>query len=180
MLFRSPSAFYPSGTSFALVTGCTPDTNTQALFITRYGSGYSGTQLASYVSAGGIVVTEWSNSATVWSAVFATPVSAGANFGDCTDIFPSVAQMNPTDPFWQSIPFEAPASTGCGYSVSHFPGIVPLGGWDATHAALGYRDLGSGRVWAADWDWQDNEDYPGKPYTESVLGYLMTHRAFVP
>ena len=58
--------------------------------------------------------------------------------------------------------------------------VVPGSLFDATHAALGYRDLGSGRVWAADWDWQDNEDYPGKPYTESVLGYLMTHRAFVP
>ena len=180
------TTFFPEGTSYTVLSGCMPDGNTQALFITRGGSGYTGAWLKAYVQAGGVVITEYNISHNVWNAVFDTNVGLGydgyyGRFGSCTDVLPSVHQFNPGDPLWQTIPFQPMniGQTGCGYSVSHFPGLVPLAGWSASAAALGYRNLGYGRVWAADFDWQDNENYPFKTYTEQVLGYAMTHRGGV-
>ena len=176
---RSPTTFFPAGTSFNLVTGCVPDSNTQALFVTRGGaSSLNGPAAQAYVNAGGIVITEYSISHIVWSAIFATAVNPVYFGGSCRDVLPSVVQFNSSDPFWQGVTYQPMTlgETGCGYSVSGFPGITTLAGWNASNASLGYRNLGSGRVWAADFDWQDGEVYPYQVYTGQALGYMMTHR----
>ncbi len=90
-----------------------------------------------------------------------------------------VTQFTANDPFWQDNMFvpQNIFDSGCGYDVSAFNGITPISGWDNQHVAVGYRDLGSGRFWATDFDWQDNEMFaPCIPQMNQLMGYMMTHK----
>jgi hypothetical protein len=184
---RPVSNFMPAGYSLPIVNSCAPDSNTQALLVTRNGAyGLNATALQSYVNGGGIVITEYDVSNVVWNAVFGTNVYLGNRMGACWDVVPSVVQMNSSDPFWAGNTFRTVPTdmTGCGYSVNGYPGITTLLGWDASNAALGYRDLGQGRVWAVEWDWQDNETYlegtfdhvGDLSYMNRMMGYMILHR----
>lgn len=177
---RDVTTFFPAGSDLTLVSGnCSPDANTQALLITRYGgSGISATALQDYLSAGGIVLTEYSISHLVWNATFGTSVPPGSSWGACKDIIPSVVQFSPSDPFWLNNTFQPLQvnDTGCGYAVGHFPGLTPLLGWASNGVSVGYRDVGAGRLWITDFDWQDNEVYPYADYTAGLMGYMLSHR----
>ena len=37
------------------------------------------------------------------------------------------------------------------------PGLVPLGGWRDDQVSLGYVEVGAGRLWLVESDWQDAE-----------------------
>ena len=143
--------------------------------------GINAVTIQAYLDGGGIVITEYNISDDVWNAAFATNISLGRReSGGCTDVIPSVVQFTPGDPFWQDNVFQALpySSVGCGYAVGNYPGITPILGWTSTAVALGYRDSGAGRVWAADFDWQDtNTTGPAYAYTEQLMGYMITHRA---
>jgi hypothetical protein len=174
---RNPVTFFPNG-NLTLVTGCEPDANTQALLITRSGSGYDAQVLQAYVLGGGIVITEYNISQFVWNAVFGTAVAREEpRFGTCYDNVPALVQFTPDDPFWAALPWTPVTNEeyGCGYNVGHYPGVTPLMGWNSTAVAVGYRDLGAGRVWAADWDWQDNEGYDFS-FSADVLAHMISHR----
>jgi hypothetical protein len=84
-------------------------------------------------------------------------------------------QLNPADPFWTHATFvSTPADNeGCGYNVAGFQGITPLGAWASGAVQLGYRDLGQGRVFALDADWQDSS---GRWLASSsaLMGSLIT------
>jgi hypothetical protein len=60
--------------------------------------------------------------------------------------------------------------------VNGYAGITLLAGWAVGQASIGYRDLGLGRVYATDFDWQDNEMIQPFAYTNTLMGYFMTHR----
>jgi hypothetical protein len=80
---------------------------------------------------------------------------------------------------WTKVPFQVtlPGDTGCGYRVNGYAGITLLAGWDVNNAAIGYRNLGIGRVYATDFDWQDLNGSPAMmAYTNTLMGYFMTHR----
>jgi hypothetical protein len=164
------------------VSGCAPDANTQALLLTRSWSNYGGisaSALQAYLNAGGIVLTEYNISYLIWNMAFGTSLTQYfSRQGVCKDIIPSVVQFSPGDPFWAANAFVpiTYSDTGCGYSVSAYPGITPLLGWSSSAAGVGYRDLGAGRVWATDFDWQDNENYPYQDYTAKLMGYMLSHR----
>jgi len=101
--------------------------------------------------------------------------------GGCLDVLPTVFQYNAADQFWKDNTFTAIASNqaGCGNDVSAFPGVTPLAGWSATTVGVAYRDLGDGRLYLADSDWFDTSStttLPQRAYTESLLGYMGTHR----
>src|SRR5262249_33481287 len=143
----------------------------------NFANGIQGPALQAYLNAGGIVLTEWNISHMVWNLAFGTNAVQGGRFGGCDDTFPSLVQFTPSDQFWTANQFKVFQNSGCGYSVSAYPGITPLAGWDAQNAAVGYRDLGTGRVWATDFDWQDTDTNPYvDPYTPTLMGYMMTHR----
>jgi hypothetical protein len=95
-------------------------------------------------------------------------------------VAPTVFQYNAADQFWKDNTFTAiaPAKTGCGFNVSAFPGITPLAGWSATSVGMAYRDLGDGRFYVADFDWFDGSNTPvaDRAYSESLIGYMGTHR----
>jgi hypothetical protein len=174
---RPPSTFIPPGANLTIVSGCTPDTATQALMVTRSDHfAVEAAGLRAYLDDGGILITEYSGSDDLWSKVFPPVGQSSVQLGSCQDNVPTVAQFSPMDPFWRDNPFTPIQEweTGCGFSVTHFPNLVPLSGWNSTHVALGYRNLGQGRVWVADFDWQDldgsNEMLP------TLLGYMITHR----
>jgi hypothetical protein len=168
---KDVSLFFPPGYSFTRVSGCTPDNQTQALLVVRSSAP---TGLASYVANGGVVITEYTMSDEVFSAIFST-VTQGNRFGYCSDVAPTVYQYNASDPMWVSVGWTSipDAQSGCGYDVSAFPGITPLAGWSSSSVSIGYRNSGTGRLWLADFDWQDGYN---DAYTNKIMGYMITHR----
>jgi Cys-rich repeat protein len=175
---RSPSVFFPQGMKFNLVNSCSPDNQTQAMFVTRnWGNGINANTLQTYLTGGGIVLTEYNISHLVWNLAFGTNTGMGARNGACHDTFPAAFQFSANDKYWQDNQWQQMnlGDTGCGYSVNNYPGITLLSGWDANNAAVGYANLGQGRFYATDFDWQDGENFPYQ-YTITMMGYMMTHR----
>uniref|UniRef100_UPI001445C801 DUF4347 domain-containing protein n=1 Tax=Crateriforma spongiae TaxID=2724528 RepID=UPI001445C801 len=178
---RDITTFFPNATSFNVVSGNTPDANTQALFVTRSGlSGLNATNLQSYVNNGGIIITEYNISDEVFNLVFDENVTQpGSRDGDCSDAINPAIQLNTSDPFWQDlgpITPQNPSQEGCGFDLSSYPGITPLGAWASGAVQLAYRDSGLGRLWLVDTDWQDNQSTPFAE-SEAIMGYMMTHNA---
>jgi hypothetical protein len=182
---KNPLDFTPPNMSFNLImvtppSACVPDVTVQAMFVIRnYQPGMiNAGQLQTYLQNGGIVLTEYSISDDIFSLAFGNVSSGFQTFGSCTDCMPLVQQFSANDPFWQDNTFvpQPLFDSGCGYSVASFPGITPISGWDAVNVSVAYRDLGSGRFWLTDFDWQDNEQYPCMPVTEQLMGYMMTHK----
>ena len=175
---RPVSQFFPMGTNFNIIlNNCAPDNNTQAMFVTRSAPALNGPALQTYLNNGGIILTEYSRSDEVFTACFSA-VAQGANNGSCQDTAPTVVQFTANDKMWQSIPFQAIQGnqSGCGFAVGAFPGVTPLAGWSANAVAIAYRDLGQGRLYLTDFDWQDNEFVQPMTYTQQLMGYMMTHR----
>lgn len=170
--------FFPAGSGLTATTGCTPTSSTQALLVTRYGTGLVGTTLRSYLQNGGIILTEYGFSDDVWNLIFPVTTQAALPTGPCFDNLPQVARFNAGDTFWQQntwISNQAPSmEIGCGYPVQQFPLLVPLAGWDATNVSVGYRNLGMGRFYATDFDWQDSQ--AKLAYTNTQMGWMITHR----
>lgn len=177
---RPISEFVPPG--FNLIESCTPDASTQAMFITRTGGGdfflptlFDGPTVRAYVEAGGIVLTEWDGSAVVFNAVFDEVVSLGTFMGSCTDNVNPLVRFNASDPFWVAnggVPL--PTDEGCGFDMSAYPGITPLGGWTESTVQLAYRDAGAGRVWLIESDWQDYEPFhQNDPVMNQLMQYMV-------
>jgi len=174
---RDVATFIPDGWMMLVTQGCFPSGNTQALLVPRTGVGaVDGVNLRSYLDNGGIVITEYTVSDDVWSLVFPFVPENSALYGSCLDNVPTVVQYSPLDPFWVNNRFNQITSsqTGCGYSVAGFPYLTPLAGWDMGSVGLGYRNLGEGRFWAADFDWQDRD--PNNQDLEVLMSYMVAHR----
>jgi len=178
--FQDINAFIPQGVNLTLSSSCEPDDDTQALFVSRdigsFGNLVVDTSVfRDYVRQGGVVVTEFFSSAPTFNGVFCGPVQDGLFTGGCSDSIPTVVQFNPTDPFWIENAFNPiqEFESGCGSDVSAFPGITPLAGWSADSVSIAYRDRGAGRLWLADFDWQDGS---ANAETVALMGYMMTHR----
>ena len=54
--------------------------------------------------------------------------------------------------------------------------VTPLAGWDAQSASIGYRDLMLGRLYLTDFDWFDNMANVNMTFTNTLMGYMLTHR----
>ncbi len=169
-------SFFPDGFNFNVIDDCTPDAKTQAMFITRDKEFIDPVGLKAYLSAGGVVLTEYNISDEVFSMVF-EPVNQGAGDGSCQDTAPTVVQFTPDDPLWKSVPFQAISleQSGCGHDVGDFPGVTPLAGWSADKVGVAYRDLGLGRLYLTDFDWYDGEMIQDMTLTNKLMGYMMTH-----
>ena len=160
-----------------LSSSCTPDSDTQAVLVTRDGvdqPDFDGAALRDFVIAGGVVLTEVFISDEVFSGVFCDVVE-GDFTGGCSNQAPTVVQFNPDDQFWVDNTFTPIniENSGCGTDVSAFPGIKPLVGWTANTVSIAYRDRGAGRLWLSDFDWQDGDNNAD---TISLMGYMVTHR----
>ena len=158
-----------------LEVGCTPDAATQAVIVPRSGIAlFDGTELTNFVAAGGIVITEYSGSDEVFSAIF-EPFTQGAGFGSCSDSVMPFAQADPSDPVWSVVPFVSDGS-GCGRDLAAFPGITAVGVASNGAISLAYRDLGAGRVWLVESDWQDSN--PGfMESSRALMEYFVSTRS---
>jgi cysteine-rich repeat protein len=174
---RNVAAFIPMGVDLTVVASCTPDAYAQAMLITRHGVGlFDPVALQTWVMGGGIVITEAYASDEVYNAVFNAGVAEVGFFGNCTDVAPTVTQFTAMDPFWIANPFQMITfnQSGCGRNVASYPMITPLSGWGAQWVSIGYRDAGLGRVWVAEFDWQDNDTQGvAYDYTESLMGHMI-------
>ena len=154
---RDVAAFIPPGSGLIPVAGCEPDPWTQALLVTRTGE-IDPNVLKDYLAAGGKVIGEYSNSDELYLAAFDLAVSVGSRTGSCRDGIQSAVQFNEDDAVWARVPeFVPDPEQGCGYDMSGYPDITWVGGWDGDSVSLAYRDLGHGRLWLVEADWQDNE-----------------------
>ena len=93
-----------------------------------------------------------------FGAVRGGAVVQGARFGNCGGNVQPVVQFSIEDPFWRANEFRPvdAAATGCGFALQNVPGLVALGGWDPQNVSLGYVDIGAGRLWMVEANWQDN------------------------
>jgi cysteine-rich repeat protein len=172
--------FFPGGVNqFVVMNSCNPDNNTQAIIVTRsFANAINAANFKTYLGAGGIALTEHNVSDEVYGLAFAAVAQGPVFTGSCTDRAPTVTQFTPADPIWVGVPYQAITlgESGCGYSISAFPGITKLAGWNANDVSIGYRDLMLGRVWLTDFDWQDGMANVDMTYTNKLMGYMITHR----
>ena len=167
---------------------CTPNARTQAMLFPRSDGGFpfpernvNWNAVAAWVRAGGYVVTEWSSSITAYNGLTGSNLAQAANFqGSCSNSVVPRVRRNPGDPFWQDNPHVPPAAgaDGCGYPlpVAQMPRVVALGGFDANNVSLAYLDLGLGRLWMVESDWQDTPDFiPDIELadTDTMLAYMI-------
>lgn len=176
---RDPASFGVKGNR---VNTCAPSSDTQMMFVTRTGitnfEAQSSATLRDYVQNGGIIIGEFSISDNIHNHLFNDAVEQGPRIGACDDAVMPQVQQSPENGFWQDNLFLPPAnnSEGCGHDISALPGIVPLGGWSADTVQLAYRDVGQGRVWYVESDWQDGS----VSFTErdaGLMNYMLSHRA---
>ncbi|MCB9528803.1 MAG: hypothetical protein H6701_10505 [Myxococcales bacterium] len=180
---RDISVIFGAADPVVVIPGCAPDNRTQALFVSRNGA-INGAAVAAWIQGGGQLITEFSVTDTVFNAVFGTNVIDGAFTGSCYDNVNPVVRFNEQDPFWianGALPREPAATSGCGYNLAAFPGITRLGGWNANAVSLAYRDLGAGRFWLVEGDWQDASGDVGafNAATRQLLRYMAIGRAGV-
>jgi cysteine-rich repeat protein len=122
-----------------------------------------------WLRGGGNLLTEFSTAATNYNRLFDAGFPTGGFQGNCLDQVNPPTRSNPRDPFWLSLP-NLPlgsADTGCGASLTNLPeGAVRLGGWNPNSTSLAYLDVGTGRFWFVESDWQDI-DTVGAAYADS-------------
>ncbi len=161
---------------------CEPGDDVQAILVPRGGVNAFealGDAMRDYVNNGGVVLTEYNISHRIYNTLLQANVAQGARNGDCSDNVQPAVQFNPQDQFWQDNIFRPIAGrTGCGYSVSGFPDIVPLGGWDPNSVSLAYIDVGAGRLWLVEADWQDSED-DFNDVSRALMAYMIANGAVI-
>ena len=165
---RDVSTFLLPNDNLAIVEGCSPNRNTVALLVTRSGQPDAQATVA-WLQAGGNLLTEYSTALSVYNGLFGTNLVSNRGFGSCNDKVNPPFRSNPDDPFWRSLP-NLPLGAdpmGCGQALDNLPrGAVRLGGPDANTTALAYQDVGEGRFWFVDVDWQD-ADTDGAEFADS-------------
>ena len=156
--------------------GCVPNEETQAILVPRGGVAQFQQNLATirpWVEDGGVVLTEYNISDDIYNLLLDARVGQGGNNGSCTDNPLPVVQFSPDDQFWQDNAFQAiqPNEAGCGFNVGLFPDVVPIGGWNANNVSIAYIEVGSGRLWLVDIDWQDNQQIPDRGL--DLMAYMI-------
>ncbi len=161
---------------------CAPGDDVQAILVTRSGANEFVNQAAemrAYVENGGVVLTEYNISHTIYNALMQANIGQGGRNGQCSDNVQPAVQFSPQDQFWQDNVFQPVAgNTGCGYDVSGFPGITPIGGWNQNAVSLAYIDIGAGRLWLVESDWQDTQN-TFSDVSRDLMAYMIANGAVI-
>jgi hypothetical protein len=170
------ATFFPADQDFAVVEGCRPGAQVQALLITRNADVIDGPWLRDYLTGGGRIVTELGMSARTYNAIFDAGVQAGGRQGRCRDNPMPAWQLAPTDRVWRQVDFAPTADTGCGDDMAGWPGITAVGGWTPRTVSLAYRRHGAGVLWLVEADWQDGQNTLTAA-SRALMSHLITGRA---
>lgn len=162
---------------------CAPDSNTQAMFVTRNGTiAGNGAAWLSYLNAGGVIITEYSKSAAVYNEIYGTSLSTPTNKGDCQDNVMPVVKLNPSDSFWSSnagLTETGATVEGCGFDLTPILSadntITALGGFDGGGVQLARKVQGSGVLFLLEADWQDNQSGAGWTPSSASLMTALTN-----
>ncbi|MEZ5501814.1 MAG: hypothetical protein R3E50_03840 [Halioglobus sp.] len=143
---RTGASLYSGLTPLNEINSCAPDGNTQALLVTRSGTVTgNGAAWLAYLNAGGIIITEYSISASVYNEIYGTSYVNGSGQGNCQDNTMPAVKINPGNPFWVAnpIPVTAPNEEGCGFDLSTLVSgeaqVTALGGWIGGAISFAYR-----------------------------------------
>jgi hypothetical protein len=149
---------------------------THTLLVTRFGLD-AFTRLVgvrAFLENGGIIVGEYTASATLTQTALGVAVPLGAIEGACADEPAFARVFNRDDPMWRAHPPVPQPATGCGHAigVDALPGLVPLGGHSRQTVQLAYINVGRGRLWLVEVDWAD-----GQPISDAgleLMGYIVS------
>lgn len=185
---RTLAQLHSSG-SYNEVSSCSPDGNTQAMFVSRYAtiSGNGAAWLA-YLNAGGRIITEYSNGALVYNEIYGTAYPSGSQAGICADNPMPSAKLNLSNPFWvqNNIPATPAGQEGCGYDLSALvageASVTALGARAADTAFINFaiRPQGPGTLFLLEADWQDVETVPFDANNLAFLDALITECGTAP
>ena len=175
---REVSQFIPAYPMIGLTNGCSPTPDTLAMLVARSGIGnVLASELKTYLEQGGIVLGEFSNNDELYNLAFDEGVVQGVFTGNCADRVNPDVRLNPNDPIWKAVDFVAPVASGCGYDMQAFPNITAVGGWTtAGSVSIAYRELGEGRLWLVELDWQDNSTRDQYDQTRTIMKYMLSHK----
>lgn len=180
---RTGSNLYTGLGSLTEVQSCTPDNNTQAMFVSRNGTiTGNGVAWLAYLNAGGVIITEYSKAAAVYNEIYGTSVTTPTRMGNCQDnVMPAVI-LNPSDVFWTTnsgLTVTPSSNQGCGYDLTPLTTadgtITPLGGFDGGGIQLARKVQGSGVLFLLEADWQDNQSGAGWTASSASLMTAMTN-----
>ena len=162
--------------------GCVPNGRTQAMLFPRDGGqqlGLDWNVIGAWIRAGGYFVTEYSSSITAYNGLTGSNlVQARNRTGLCTNVVMPRVQRTPGDAFWVDNAFAPldPSGDGCGFPlpIAQMPGAVALGGWNEVDVALAYLDLGLGRLWLVESDWQDEQQFQADlAPSDRLMAYMI-------
>jgi hypothetical protein len=161
---RSGANLYSGIAPLNEVTSCAPDSNTQALMVTRGGTIVgNGAAWLAYLNNGGIIITEYNISHRVYNEIYGTAYAQGSGEGDCADNAMPAVKLNPGNAFWVNnpIPVTAPDNEACGYNIAGIVSgeaqVTALGGWASGATSFAYRPQSGGVLILLDADWQDSQ-----------------------
>ncbi|RVU32739.1 hypothetical protein [Neptunomonas marina] len=159
------SDVYTSPNSYNEITGCTPDSNTEALLITRNATiAGNGAQWLSYLNNGGVIITEYNNPEPVYNELYGTSYT-NDSAGDCRDMIMPSTIVNASDPFWVATGGITPvpdSEDSCGSDLADIVAgeggtVIALGERTPEGTtSLAYRSQGLGVLFLTGADWQDS------------------------
>ncbi len=180
--FRTLAQLHSSG-SYNEVSSCSPDGNTQAMFVSRNGtiSGNGAAWLA-YLNAGGRIITEYSDGAAVYNEIYGTSYIDGSQAGACADNPMPSAKLNLSNPFWvqNNIPPTPAAQEGCGLDLAALvagePSVTALGARASDTAFINFaiKPQGPGTLFLLEADWQDTNTVPFDANNLAFLDALIS------
>lgn len=161
---RSGSALYGAAGPYTETDSCTPTAATQALLVTRGGSvAGNGANWLAFLNGGGVIITEWLNSHTVYNEIYGTAYPQGTFYGNCSDNAMPQVKVNPSHPFWAANPITVTPSgeASCGADMSALtsgePEVTLLGESLDGNEMFAIRPQGDGVLFLLEADWQDSE-----------------------
>ena len=180
---RTGANLYTGLGSLTESQSCSPDNNTQAMFVSRNGTVTgNGAAWLSYLNAGGVIITEFSKAAAVYNEIYGTSASNGSWLGNCQDNVMPAVKLSPSDAFWTAntgLTETAPSDQGCGYDLTPVVTldntITPLGGFDGGGIQLARKVQGSGVLFLVESDWSDNQVGAGWTSSSASLMTALTN-----
>lgn len=154
-----------------LVLGCEPDDEVHALLI-AVGGAPALEPLARYLAGGGVAIAARGGSHRIYNALFEGHLPAPVIAGGYEPHLRYRIQYDRTHPFWQLIaPPVNPGSTYATDNLLRFPGVTVIAGHNSLIAAVGYINVGAGRVWFVEGPWTARLAADG--YSREFMGAIL-------